>query len=163
MPPERLERLGRDLRSPDPRKAYRAIATLARSPGQAVEWLKKSRPAGAGEDYARWIDELDADRFEVREAATRRLAYAAELAEVALLGALARPLTAEARNRVNRLLEKLTTAAPRPSTLATVRTMELLEIVNTPAARAAAEAMERRPGDPLRNREAKQTLERMRR
>jgi WD40 repeat protein len=163
---ERLEQLWADLVASDPQRAYLAMAALVQSPGQAVGLLKsKARPEEPIEprQLKQWIEELDSDQFKVRDAATRALAEAAELAEGALLQALAGPLSAEARRRVTQVLDKLPTAAPHPSTLAAVRSLELLEMVNTPEARDLIEGFCKGTGGAARKREAEQTLKRLKR
>src|SRR5262249_55619455 len=136
LPVKRLEQLRRDLWSDDAQKGYLAMRTLARSPGQAVELLSKApRPAGPAGKLEGWIRELDSEDVEVRENATEELGRSAELAEAALRRAFAGSLPAEARRRVKRLLDRLPAAGPHPSTLATVRSLELLEMIATPEAR----------------------------
>ena len=133
---------------------------------QAIELLKtKALPANANEQhkFKQWIDELDSDCFKVRENATKELIDSAELAEAALRQALAGPLSLEAQGRVTKVLDKLPGAAPHPTTLATLRSLESLEIINTPEARNLIEELSRGTGDPVRKREAEQTLKRVKR
>ena len=163
---ERLEQLWQDLQASDPRRAYAAIGLLVQSPGPAVELLRKKAPLARADEqqkYKQWIDELDNDSFQVRENATKELTRAAERAEAALRQAPARSLSPEALGRVTHLLEGLPGAAPHPSTLAAVRSLELLEIINTPEARNCIEELSRKTGDPIAKREAEQTLRRLRR
>ncbi len=164
LPAERLEQLWQDLQASDPQRAYLAIGTLEQSPGQAINLLrKKTRPASQDkhQKFKQWIDELDSDSYQVRENATKELTNSAELAEAALCQALARPLSPEAVGRITRVLDKLPSAAPHPTTLATLRSLELLEIINTPEARNFIEELSRGTGDAIRKREAEQTLKRV--
>jgi hypothetical protein len=62
--------------------------------------------APAPEKVARWIGELDSDRFEVREEAARQLDEVLEHAAPALRKALADSPSAERRRRIERLLDK---------------------------------------------------------
>jgi WD40 repeat protein len=161
---ERLEQLWRDLQASDPQRAYAAIGLLVQSPGQAVELLrKKMHPASTDEHdkFKQWIDELDSDRFQVRENAMKELTSSGELAEAALREALARRVSPEARRRVTQVLDKLPTAAPHSTTLATLRSLEVLEMINTPEARAFIDELIRGTGDPIRKREAEQTFKRV--
>jgi hypothetical protein len=152
------------MQASDPHRAYLAIRALVQSPGQAIDLIrKKPRSASMDRKIKQWIDELDSDRFPVRESASKELAHVAELAEAALRQSLARPLSAEARRRVTRLLDTLPTARPHPTTLATIRSLELLEMINTPEARKLIDEFSRETGDPIRKREAEQTLKRVNR
>jgi hypothetical protein len=99
----------------------------------------------------------------VRENATKELSTSAERAEVALRQALTEALTPEAKRRVIQVLEKLPSAAPHPATLVTIRSLEVLEIINTLEARNLIEELSRDTGDPIRKREAERTLKRMQR
>jgi WD40 repeat protein len=161
---ERLEQLWRDLEASAPQRAYRAIAALVRSPGPAVDLLrKKLRRANTDQSsrIKRWIDDLDSDSYRVREAATRELIRSAELAEEALRRALAGGLSAEARRRATRVLDELPAAAPHPSTLVTIRSLEVLELIYTPEARKLITELSRQTADPIRKREAAETLQRV--
>jgi WD40 repeat protein len=159
---QRLEQLWHDLQASDPQRAYRAISALVRAPGQAIDLLRKTpRPASMDRKIKQWIDELDSDRFQVRESASKELANLVERAEASLRRALARPPSVEAQRRVTRLLDRLPTAAPHPTTLATVRSLELLEMINTPEARKFIDELSRGTGDPFGKREAEQTLKRV--
>jgi WD40 repeat protein len=163
---ERLEQLWQDMQASDPRRAYAAMGVLAQSPGQAVDLLrKKSHPASTDEQqkFKKWIDDLDNDRYEVRENATKELTRSAERAEPALREALARRLSAEAQRRVTQVLDELPSAAPHPTTLATLRSLEVLEIINTPEARDFIDELSRGTGDPIQKREAEHTFKRMKR
>jgi WD40 repeat protein len=163
---ERLEQLWQDLQARDPQRAYVAIGILVQSPAQAVDLLRqKMRPARTVEQpkFKQWIDDLDSDRFQVREKAMKELTDSGELAEAALREALARRLSPEARRRVTHVLDKLPTAAPHSTTLATLRSLEVLEMINTPEARTFIEDLSRGTDDPIRKREAEQTLKRVKR
>jgi WD40 repeat protein len=163
---ERLDQLWQDLQASDPRSAYTAIGILLQSPGPALDLLrKKMRSAGPDESQKikRWIDDLDNNNFKVRENATKELASLAELAEDALRRAPGMPLSPEARRRITQILAGLPSAAPHTSTLATLRSLELLEMINTPEARKFIDELTRDTSDPIRKREAERTLKRMKR
>jgi WD40 repeat protein len=161
---ERLAQLWRDLQASDPQRAYQAIAVLLQSPGQVVDLLRMNTPvAGMAKShkFKKWIDELDSASYQIREKATKELTDSAELAEAALSQALARPPSAEARRRVIQVLDKLPAAPPHRTTLATVRSLELLEMLNTPEARKFIGELSRTTGDAIRKREAESTLRRL--
>ncbi len=163
---ERVAQLWQDLQASDPQRAYLAIQVLLRSPGRAIELLKTRALADNKIDrhqFKQWIAELDDDRFAVRENAMKELIDSGELAEAALRDSLAGGLSLEAAGRVTRVLDKLPVAAPHPTTLAALRSLELLELMNTPEARTLIEEMSRDAGDPIRKREAELTLKRVKR
>jgi WD40 repeat protein len=161
---ERLEQLWQDLQGSDPRPAYLAIAALLRSPGQAIDLVRrKARPVGSDARIERWIEELDSDRYEVRETAMKELTDAAELAEGALRRTLAASPSLEARRRIVQLLDRLPSASLHPSTLATVRSLELLEMIDTPQACKLVEEVAPGLGDGMSRREAEETLHRLKR
>jgi hypothetical protein len=163
---ERLEHLWQELSASDPRRAYRAIGVLVRSPGQAVDLLRrKMRPATRDDQpkFKQWIEDLDSDRFQVREDALKALTDSGELAEAALRQALARPLSLEAQRRITQVLDKLPTAAPHSATLATLRSLEVLEFINTPEAHTFLGELSRRTDDAILSREAAQTFKRLNR
>src|SRR5262249_61628263 len=82
-----LAELWAGLGDPDPGKGFRARAELTASPrGAAALLAERLEPVAApdAEQVRRWVADLDADRFEVREQATRELARLGELARPAL-------------------------------------------------------------------------------
>src|SRR5262249_32607532 len=92
----------------DAGKAYRAVGALAAAE-QTVPFLaERVRPVAApdAKRVAKLLAELDDERFEVREQASRELEGLGVLAEPALRQALAGRPSAEARRRLTDLLEK---------------------------------------------------------
>ncbi len=163
---ERLEQLWQDLQASDSRRAYGAMRVLVQAPGQALDLLRKKTPPASTDEpqqFEQWIKDLDSDSFKVRENATKELTLSAERAEAALRQALTRTLSPEAQRRVTVLLDRLPTAGPHPTTLATIRSLELLEILDTPEARTFIDELSRGAGDPIQRREAEQTFQRVKR
>jgi HEAT repeat protein len=80
------------------------------------------------------IKDLDSDRFEVRDRALRRLQALGEVAQPALLQALANNPSHEARRRIKELLDTLH-ALPVGDSLAVIRAVEILESIDSPEAR----------------------------
>jgi RNA polymerase sigma factor (sigma-70 family) len=118
--------------------AYRAVGTLASAPGQAVPFLaKRLRPAAApGADrVTRLLAGLDADTFAERERATGELARLGPLVEAAVRQALAGKPSAEARRRLEGLLDRLDGEVPSAEELRALRAVEALEEAGTPEAR----------------------------
>jgi WD40 repeat protein len=163
---ERLEQLRQDLQARDAQRAYQAIAVLLQSPAQAIELLRaKSRQVDTidKQQFKQWIAQLDSDSYQVREKAMKALIDSGELAEAALRQALSTPLSLEALGRVAKVLDNLPCAAPHATTLATTRSLELLELINTPESQKLIEEFVRAADDPVRQREAEQTLNRVKR
>src|SRR5271166_3297255 len=99
-----------DLAGTDAVKAYRGIWALVQSPRQAVPFLQGRLKAVLAVDSAaidQFIEDLDSNKFAVREQARRALERLAELAGPALRKAHARGLTVEAQRRVEQLLARV--------------------------------------------------------
>jgi RNA polymerase sigma factor (sigma-70 family) len=122
----------------DAGKAYRAIGALAAAPEQAAPFLaERVRPAAAPEAkrVAKLLADLDDERFEVREQASRELEGLGRLVAPALREALAGRPSAEAERRLKALSEKLAAATPTPEEVRAIRVVEALEQAGTAAAR----------------------------
>jgi RNA polymerase sigma factor (sigma-70 family) len=148
----------------DAEKAYRAAGALAAAPEQAVPFLaEKVRPAAApdAKRVGQLIADLDGERFEVREQATRELEKLGGLAEPALRQALSGRPSAEAKRRLEGLLEKLDGATPTPEEARAVRVVEVLEHAGTAAARQLLTTLAGGVPEALLTREAKAALQRV--
>jgi hypothetical protein len=134
------------LRSDDAAAAQRAIRTLAAAPGSAVPFLKANlRPARlpSSAETARMIAGLDSDRFAERARAEADLHALGDLALPALNEALAGNPSLEARRRMEKLVERILTAAPTPERLRGLRALEALERSGTGEAKALIGALAR--------------------
>ena len=123
------------LASADAEVAFDAIRHLRHHPTEAVALLKdrmKVQIAPAADWIAERIKLLDAAQFRDREKATADLAGVGELIVPELREAL-KPASAEARRRMEGLIEQAGTATPE--TWRAVRACEALEGIGTPAAR----------------------------
>jgi hypothetical protein len=149
---DKIEALWRELQGRDGAAAYRAVWELASAPGQSVPFLKERLvPATDGSaQIEQWLADLVAEDFAVRQQASAGLARLGKAAQPVLRRALTEPATAEERKRiedlefrkrVGELLEKLESATPAPEQLATTRTLEVLEILGTPEARAVLQTL----------------------
>jgi RNA polymerase sigma factor (sigma-70 family) len=155
------ERFWAALARPDALRAYRAVWGLAGRGKETVRFLEKRlRPVAAvdGRQVERRIADLSSRRFAVRKRAMRELEQWAELAEPALRKALAANPSLEARQRLEKLLKKLT--SPWGERLRAVRAVEVLEDVGGPEARRLLAALARGEAAALLTREAKAALER---
>jgi RNA polymerase sigma factor (sigma-70 family) len=157
-----LETWWRDLAGDAP-AAHRAIWSLADVPSQAVPFLRDQlRPAVAlpADELQRLVQDLDSPRFPRREEASRRLAEFGEEAEPTLREARANKPSAEARQRIERIL-----AGPRlvgsPDLLRSLRALQILEAIGEmPARRLLGRLAEGAPASPV-TREARAALDRL--
>jgi hypothetical protein len=156
-----LPTLWDNLAGPGP-KAYSALTTLADHPAQAVALLRQHlRPAQPPEGVAKLIADLDSGDFDQREQATRELAKLGGLAEPALREALAGKPSAEAKRRIEEVLQRLTEPVRDPATLRHIRAVEVLERLASDDARALLrELAQGAPGATL-TREARLSLQRL--
>ncbi len=128
------------LAADDAGRAFDALWDLAGAPGTVPFLRERIKPIMAPdpERLARLMAELDAEFFEVREAASGELARLGELAEPALVSLLAGQPSAEVRKRAEGLLKNLREPADGRSTgeaLRQVRAVEVLEMIGTAEAR----------------------------
>jgi RNA polymerase sigma factor (sigma-70 family) len=133
-----------DLAGADPIKARRSVWALARSPREALSVLDKSLtppapPAADAKKLARLIADLDDDRFDVRESATKELEKLGKAAEPALRGALKGQPSAEARRRLEALLSGLEGRRYTPEHRRLLRAVEVLEQIGTAEAQRVLE------------------------
>jgi WD40 repeat protein len=124
-----LDRAWEQLESSDGGTASAALQTLARAPGQSVPLLRQHVKPLKAEDLARWLKELDSDKFDVREAARAELAGAGKFAEPALNDAMKKTNSAEVRRSVEELLEKLRDQGHSPQEMRMLRSLEVLELI----------------------------------
>ena len=147
----------------DAGKAYRAIGALAAAE-QAVPFLaERARPAAAPDPkrVAKLLADLEDERFEVREQASRELEGLGVLAEPALRQALAGRPSAEAKRALTALLEKIAGATPTPEEARAIRVVEALEQAGTAAARRLLTDLAGGVPEARLTREAKAALQRL--
>jgi WD40 repeat protein len=153
-----------DLAAEDARRAGAALASLVRTPGPSVAFLKsKLRPAEAPDEkrLARLLADLDANEFAAREAASHDLARLGEQAEAALRRALKGSPSPEVTRRIKELLDKVERGPLAPETLRALRAVEALEQVGTPEARRCLEALAKGAPEDRQTRDAKAALGRL--
>jgi WD40 repeat protein len=148
-----LDKLWAALADLDARPAHRAMSRLEASPQEAVALLAKQvKPVEATKTdaaaIARLIAALDAENFEEREKAGKELEALGRGAEPALRKALAGRPSAEAKRRIEELLEKLKDkGGPRPESVRLLRAVEVLEHLATPEARKLLESLAKGAAD----------------
>ena len=159
-----FEKCWQTLAGGDSVQALQAMAALTTQPDEAVAFLKKrltpAQPADA-KQLAQWLKELDSPQFGARELAMRGLENLGDRAEQALRTALKKPLSAEARRRVQALVDLLEGPLTHPERLRAVRGVEVLERIGSAEALAVLEALAKgAPGTRL-TREAQASLGRL--
>jgi RNA polymerase sigma factor (sigma-70 family) len=131
--------LWKDLGSSDAARAGDILNRLAADPDGAIALIRERlAPAAAADSVqvSRWLADLDAPRFAARTNAAAELERLGELAEPALRKALAGTSSAEVKSQVERLLAKLDGLVEQADTLRGIRSVEVLERIATPDARA---------------------------
>jgi WD40 repeat protein len=164
----RLDALWADLAGQDAAAGYRAVQSLAADPASSVPYLRPSLravPVPNEKDVARRIAELDSDSFEVREKASQELEKCAEAALPAIRNALRGSPGAEARRRLEELLqcldgEERTASSER---LRSLRAVEVLELIGTPESRAVLETLANGAPGARQTEDARAALRRLRR
>jgi WD40 repeat protein len=159
-----LERLWTELGSDDARAAHRAMCALLSDPAKALPLLQKRlRPISAmdADRLARVLNDLDSQRYPVRDKANNELAKLGELAEPFLRQTLQAPPSLEVKRRVQILLTKLETSTLAPEQLRALRGFEILERLGGTEAREVFEAHARLGGEARLGREAQACLRRL--
>jgi RNA polymerase sigma factor (sigma-70 family) len=145
---ERLAACWNDLADKDAAKAHRAMRSLIAAPANTLTYLRPRLKSAEGVDakrIERWIVDLDAEAFAVREKATGELRKLGELAEPAYRKTLASRPTLEMSRRLRALLDEVSQRQwhPTPEILRQVRAIEVLERIDTPEARELLESLSR--------------------
>jgi hypothetical protein len=162
--PEQLKTLWDQLAGADAKNAYQAIVSLANVPAQSVPLLREHlRPVAPADPdrLARLLAELDDEQAAVRDKATAELGRQADLAEELLRKALANPPSAEARQRLEKLLELVDSSTMPPEQLQMLRAIELLERIGTPPAREVLTTLAKGAPKARVTREVKTSLDRL--
>lgn len=153
-----------NLAQADARRAYQAMCQLMSHPTRAVAELRKRLRAVAvveKERVSRLINDLDDERFDVRQQAAAQLRHLGDRAEPALRASLQAQLSLEVRKRVEELLEGMEASAASPENLRVLRSVEILEHIGTPDACDVLRTLASGAADARLTREAKASLERL--
>jgi hypothetical protein len=113
-----------------------------------------------GRQVAKWVADLDADEFDVREKATQELAKLGPAAGPALKKALEGAVSAEVRKRLESLLAKLSPQGPNDEPVRHDRLLELLERTEGAEARKLLEELAAGAPEARLTRQAKAALRR---
>jgi WD40 repeat protein len=163
LPPGKPEQWWSDLGQADARQGYRAIWGLVADPKESIPVMQKWVADIGGTPIARWIADLDHAELDRREAATKKLERLGRLAEPALEAALERKPAPEARRRIERLLAHIEEGlgdGPDEG-LRLLRTIEALEHIGTPEARAMLTVLAKNSPAPEPGEHARAALERL--
>ncbi len=140
--PKDFDKLWDLLASDDAMEAFKAMGTLARTPKESVAYLKdklKPVPAADPKVLEQLIADLNSPTYATRQKATAELEKLADLAGQVLRDQLKGKPSLEMRKRIEALLDKLDGPVTQPDLLRSLRTVELLELIGTPEARAVLE------------------------
>jgi Tol biopolymer transport system component len=166
---EALTALWRTLGGDDAGAAYTALGTLVGAGDAAgVRWIKGKLKSAAGpakaatpEQIARMIADLDDDDYEVREKASAGLRTLDRTAEAPMRKALTETKSAEVRQRLERLLERLDRTTIPPEELLAIRAVEVLERVGSAEAKDVLRALTKGDESARLTQEAQAALGRM--
>jgi hypothetical protein len=159
-----LQLLWDRLTDRDAGMAFRALWTLAAAGAPAARLARRHLQPVAGADparVARWLRELDAPKFAIREHASRQLAKLGDLVEGVLRNAQQNSSSAEVRRRAELLLQRLDASA-NPARVLGQRAIQMLEHNDAPEAKALLEHLATGSPDARLTREARAALERRR-
>jgi WD40 repeat protein len=159
-----LESWWADLGDADARKAYRALVLLTAAPAQTLGFFQVHlRPVGPVDPQrlVQLVDDLNAPKFVVRDQANGELQKLRELARPELQKRLTGKLTLEMRKRIENLLAKLDVPVTQPDLLRRLRAVEVLEKLDTPAARQLLESLAGGAETAWLTQEARATLDRL--
>jgi WD40 repeat protein len=159
-----LQVLWSALGQSDGEKADRAIGKLVAARDTSVKFFGATlqpAPSVDTKHIDEWVENLDSADFATRDRAFRELESCREQATSALRKVLATTPSPELRRRAEALLN--TQAPPPQRQWAALRSIEILERINTPLAVRLLEKLVQGAPESLLTREARASLERLRR
>ena len=163
LSPDELDRLWKVLLGDDVKEEWDAVWALAASPKQSLPFLKarlSPRPTADSKQVAALLRDLVADDFDAREKATEALRKMGEAAEPYLRKRLTEGAqTAEVEKRVRDLLHELEGSSERRRW---DRLIAVLERTSDAGAEDLLKHLADGPADDWVTREAKQSLQRLR-
>jgi RNA polymerase sigma factor (sigma-70 family) len=153
------------LGSADAATAHQAMLLFTRAQGQTVAWVREhllSSQKVDSERVARLIQDLDDDRFTVREEAAAALRGLGEAVAPAMRQTLDGKPSAEVRRRLRGLLDQLDLGTS-PGQLRSLRVIEILERIATPGTRRLLEDVAKGAPTARQTQEAIASLDRLNR
>jgi hypothetical protein len=161
---KRLAALWDDLGGKDAGKAYEAIWALAAAPEPATAIFKQRLrpvPEANAQRVEKLIADLNADEFEVREAATAELASFDRSIEETLRARFDGDIATEAKQRLGKLLDNFKIGPHGPALLRPRRAVVALELIGSPSAREVLETLAGGAKGSDLTRDAKAALDRL--
>lgn len=152
-----------DLAAPDAFRAYRAMWAMVREPQDSLPFLKerlKPVPKTAAGHIVQLIENLENDKFVVREQATTELNLLGEVALPALRKAATAPVSLEGRRRIAKLLQTYGGFVPPPDRLRLLRAVEILERLGSPEALQVLHAVSQGAPEARLTQDAKASVQR---
>jgi hypothetical protein len=153
-----LDALWNDLAADDAERAYQAVRSLTAAPAQAVTLLSERVQTG---ELARWIADLESNRFAVRQRAADELKALGPLAHSALNKLLENNPSPETRKRVEDILKANDRSLLTAQIARQVRAVEVLEAVASPEARRVLKGLADGAAEARLTQEAKAACERL--
>jgi WD40 repeat protein len=153
-----------DLAGADATKAFEAIRRLSATPDRAAALVRERvRPISPPdpERMARWVADLESDRFTVRRQAESELEKLGEQAAPALRKALEGEPSLDLRQRVTRLLRKTSGSTSARGLVRDLRAVELLELAGGRQSQQVLETLAGGSPDAVLTREAKAAASRL--
>jgi Tol biopolymer transport system component len=155
------------LSSTDAARAYQTLRTLAAVPDQTVPVLagRLLQKSPGPEQVARLLADLDSEDFRVRSQAAKELEKLGEAVEPALRQALKKKPPIEVHRRIQQLLDEIDPPNREGVSLGLLRglrVVEVLEWINTPAARELLGKLAAAPPREEVGQQAKAALKRLR-
>jgi WD40 repeat protein len=159
-----IQNLWNDLADIDAAKGFQAMNALAAAPADTVTFFKarlKAVPAVDPKVIEKLVDDLNSDKFAIRDKATKELEKLGDMAGTKLTERLAAQPPLEVHQRINKLLDGIAQAEIPLETLQTLRAIEVLERIRTAQAREVLAALAKgAPGHRITE-EARDAVERL--
>jgi WD40 repeat protein len=153
-----------DLSEFDPARAATAIRGLSAAPVAALSALKEKLEAPgepAIKQISKLIEQLDDNRFKVRDAAMKELEKRGVEARSALEEALKKSPSEDARQRIEKLLKNIQGGTVGVEQMREMRIVEVLERMGTPEARRFLAGLAERKDSSALSHEARWVLKRL--
>jgi WD40 repeat protein len=162
--PDKVEASWADLLRGDGARAYEAVRALAGDPAKAVPFLAEHVKPVTPPDpqvVTKLIADLDAEEFDVRESARKKLEGLGELALARMRQALKDSPSAEQRRALGELVKGAAAPSPSGERLRLSRALEALEMAATPEAVKVIRAVADGAPDTLPTTQAQAILRRL--
>jgi hypothetical protein len=160
-----LESAWNDLAAREAGESFKSQGRFLAAPAESVKlFAERVKPVEALDPkrIQRLLDDLDSGQFAVRKQAIAELEKMGELAGPALRKALEGEPSAEARRRIEEVLNKTDNIAPRGELLRSLRAIEVLELIGTAEAKVVLQDLAKGAAGASVTQAAKEALDRIR-